>query len=104
MNIIRGPKVISDLIELADYLSEDNPDAAYRFLNAFESTIEQLAQFPEIGTRRYFQHAELSNIRMWFVQGFKNYLIFYRVLDDAIQIVRVLHRTRDIEAALEEDQ
>jgi toxin ParE1/3/4 len=33
--------------------------------------------------------------------GFKRFLIFYRVTDDGVDILRVLHGARDVEMLLE---
>ncbi|NJK75351.1 MAG: type II toxin-antitoxin system RelE/ParE family toxin [Microcoleus sp. SU_5_6] len=35
-------------------------------------------------------------------QGFKRYLIFYRTAETGIEILRVLHGARDLEAILDE--
>jgi len=40
---------------------------------------------------------------MWPVPGFRNYLIFYRIAADDIQILRVLHAARDLESTLEDE-
>ena len=37
------------------------------------------------------------------VPGFENHLIFYRVTEEAIEVFRVLHGARDIEAILSEE-
>jgi toxin ParE1/3/4 len=36
---------------------------------------------------------------VWPIKGFANYLIFYRMRSNSIEIVRVLHGARDIEGA-----
>ncbi len=41
---------------------------------------------------------------MWFVQGFERHLIFYRVLDDEVEILRVLHAARDIEGIFDDEE
>lgn len=41
-------------------------------------------------------------IRQWRLPGFENYLIFYRPLDDGVEILRVLHGARDIQRIFEE--
>ncbi|WP_199348910.1 type II toxin-antitoxin system RelE/ParE family toxin [Microcoleus sp. FACHB-SPT15] len=40
-------------------------------------------------------------MRKWSVKGFEKHLIFYLSFDDYIEIVRILHAARDIEAILE---
>jgi toxin ParE1/3/4 len=46
----------------------------------------------------------LKGIRQQAIKGFKNYLIFYRVSDLGVDILRVIHAARDIEAILSEEQ
>jgi plasmid stabilization system protein ParE len=41
---------------------------------------------------------------MWPIHGFEKHLIFYRPLKDAVEIVRVLHASRDIRRIFEEEQ
>jgi toxin ParE1/3/4 len=53
-----------------------------------------LANFPQMGTN----HEELKkNLRS---QAVGNYLIFYFALEDGVDIVRVIHGSRDIESLL----
>jgi len=44
-----------------------------------------------------------EGLRRWPVPGFRNYLIFYRPTETGVNIVRVLHGSRDITAALQEE-
>jgi toxin ParE1/3/4 len=50
---------------------------------------------PEIGTRFERVDAQLADLRIWPVPGFRRHLIFYTPTDDGIRIVRVLHAARD---------
>lgn len=58
------------------YIHEHNPDAAVRFLEAIDQTIEGLSLQPFKGRPRKFRGRDLKNIRSWCVDGFENYLIF----------------------------
>ena len=40
---------------------------------------------------------------MWHVKGFEDYLIFYRPIDDGVEIFRVLPGKRDIEAIFNDE-
>lgn len=51
---------------------------------------EQLADFPELGRVR---PKLLPDLRSWAVG---DYVIFYRVDPDAVQILRILHGARDL--------
>ena len=57
---------------------------------------------PELGQRQEFGRKELAGLRVWQVQGFENYLIFYRPIERGIEVLRVLHAARDIGAAFDE--
>ena len=39
-----------------------------------------------------------GDVRMWRVTGFPSHLIFYRQTEGGIEIIRVLHAKRDIDA------
>jgi len=54
-----------------------------------------------LGDCAHFSKSELTDIRSLVITDFPNYIIFYRVLSDAVQIVRVLHGARDIEKVIE---
>ena len=71
-----------------------------QFYDAAFQTFDDLLLTPFKGAAREFAHAELADLRLWFVQGFEKCLIFYRVTDGAVMIVRVLHSSRDLESIL----
>lgn len=95
--------VIRDLIEQATYIAQDNLDASDRFLAAAEETFKQLARMPAMGRLREFSHPKLAGIRQQSIKGFRKYLVFYRITESCVEILRVLHVARDIEANFEEE-
>lgn len=101
--VIRERLAEIDLSEHVMYLTRDRPSAALRFIDAVERAFARLAEMPEIGPVRQFRNPRLLGIRMWPVPSFRNYLIFYRIAADEIQILRVLYAARDLESALEEE-
>jgi len=94
------PKVVfqrtaeADVDGAAIYYAMGNIEIAFEFLDALEDTARLLADMPELGTKRPFEHAE--GLRMWPIHKFDKYLIFYRPTEVGIEIVRVLHASRDI--------
>jgi toxin ParE1/3/4 len=102
--VVRERLAEIDLIEHVTYIAGDRPSAALRFIDAVERAFERLAAMPEIGPVRQFRNPRLLGIRMWPVPSFRNYLIFYRIAADEIQILRVLHAARDLESALEDER
>ena len=79
----------SDLDEIWLYIAQDNLDAADKLIHAIVSRFTKLAVMPLIGRQR----EELSpRLRSFPVS---RYVIFYRLIEDGIEIVRVLHGARD---------
>jgi len=81
------------------YLDEGAEQAALAFVNALESTFKQIVRQPAIGSPRYALELELPGLRFWRVSRFP-YLVFYRELDDHLDVWRVLHVQRDIPARM----
>ena len=90
-----------DLLDHVDYIANDNPAVALRFVEAVEKAFERLAEMPTMGRVREFNNPRLAGIRMWPVPGFAKYLIFYRVTENQIRVLRVLHGARDIPTLFE---
>jgi toxin ParE1/3/4 len=79
----------SDLDEIWLYIAQDNLDAADKFIHAIVSRFPKLAAMSLIGRQR----EELSpRLRSFPVS---RYVIFYRPIENGIEIVRVLHGARD---------
>ena len=100
--VYRTPQTRIDLWHIARHIARDNRQAAIRFLNAAEATFKQLAENPELGSLGEFQSPIFRDIRRWRVNRFTNYLIFYRQRHEGIEVIRVLHGARDIDAIFEE--
>lgn len=93
------PKADRDLDGYADYLAEDaNLDLALRFLAAADETFALLARQPNMGWRSRIRRAELAPLRVFRVTGFEHVLIFYRPLPDGVDILRVVHGSRNLRA------
>ncbi|MEM7305365.1 MAG: type II toxin-antitoxin system RelE/ParE family toxin [Planctomycetota bacterium] len=98
----RHPQALVDVEESAAYLGKASPQAALRFLGAVETTLRLLVDRPELGPSRRIAHGELADLRWLPVRGFDSHLVFYRPSNRGIEIVRGLHGSRDLGAALEE--
>ncbi len=103
LRIIKREKAKHDLIELADFIAHDNLDAAYRFITASENAFQLLSQTPGAGAPQDFRNPVLQGLRMWPIRGFEKHLVFYREIPDGLEIVRILHASRDIEALFTEE-
>jgi toxin ParE1/3/4 len=87
--VIRSSLAKSDLIEIWFFIAKDSPDAADRFLALISEKCELIATSPEMGRRR----DELAPGLRSFPVG--RYLIFYRPIEDGIEVARVLSAYRD---------
>ncbi len=91
-----------DVNEAADYLGRESVPLGRRFYTAVQETCKALAEFPNLGREREVFSPHLLGLRSHAVQGFENYLIFYRPVADGVEIIRVLHGARDVDRILEE--
>ncbi len=88
MTLKRHPAVVTaDLPGIYAFIARDDSAAAERVLDA----IEQLTREPRCGVRYRTGNRRLPGVRMIPVLGFGNYLIFYRVEDQGVRILYVLH-------------
>ncbi|HEY4191768.1 MAG TPA: type II toxin-antitoxin system RelE/ParE family toxin [Mesorhizobium sp.] len=85
------PHAEADIEEIGDHISRQSPKAALRLIEAFAQRWELLALHPFSGIAREDIAADVRSI----VVG--EYLTFYRVGAEAIEILRVLHGRRDID-------
>jgi toxin ParE1/3/4 len=102
-NLTKRPIVIQDIIDYATYISTDNLDAGDRFIYATEDTFRRIANMPAIGKLSGFTHPQLTQVRQYPIKGFKKYLIFYQMHDDAIEVLRVLQGSQDLQTILEQE-
>ena len=86
-----------DVAAQAHYLA----GVAIRFLNDFDVALGRLREFPRIGTRWPSDNPELQGLRRLQMRTFP-VSIFYLDMEPYVEIVRVLHGSRDLPALLDE--
>jgi toxin ParE1/3/4 len=102
--VVVDPAADRDLDDQFDYIARDSLEVALRLLTAADRTFEELARMPRMGAPKEFRNPRLAGVRQWRICGFDSHLIFYREVEDGIEVLRVLHAARDIEHILEEWQ
>jgi toxin ParE1/3/4 len=85
-----------DVAGHARHLQERSVEAAIRFLDAVDAALELIALSPGIGGICRYEKEHLRDMRVLPISGFKSYLVFYRVLPNEIEVIRVLHGARDL--------
>jgi toxin ParE1/3/4 len=97
--LVIAPEASRDLRGIRDYIARDNPEAARRVVMRLRDMARLLAGAPALGRRR----PELGRDLRSFVAD--PYVLFYRPLGGAtgIELARVLHGARDVDALLSAD-
>lgn len=86
MRIIWSPLAVDRASEIADYIAQDKPSAAEKWIDTVFSKVEQLKSFPEIG--RIVPEINDSQFRE-LIYG--NYRIIYRIETKQISILTIRH-------------
>jgi toxin ParE1/3/4 len=95
--IVKRPLARSDLAEIWDYIAEDNESRADAFVDLIDQKFHELASHPHMGRSR----DELGEDLRSFPVG--RYVIFYRAMPQGVEIIRVLHGSRDLNAIFNPD-
>ena len=88
--VIRALPANADLMEIWVYLADRSIETANSTIQAIGRRCQDCAEMPGMGRRRDDLALGLRTL----VEG--SYIIFYRVADDGIEVVRVLHGSRDL--------
>lgn len=95
------PKADQDLDDQAYYLAtEANPEVGHHFLVSAHETFSLLATQPEMGWRTRLTHPGLESLRVFRVSRFERMLVLYRPRRDGVEILRVVHASRNLQAFL----
>lgn len=96
------PAADSDVDDIAAYIARDSIEQATRFYDAANATYKMLLEDPRRWGFYGFSQPRLTDVRKRSVIGFPNYLVFYRIDADMVEIIRVLHGARDLSTLFEE--
>ena len=85
-----------DITNIAEYIATDNKIASVKLVDDFYKVFELLSNFPDTGSKK--DDIKDKTIRIYTMK--KNFAIVYRILNDKIEILRVLTRYQNIFAIL----
>jgi toxin ParE1/3/4 len=85
------PIAQQDLMDILDYIKQDNPGAASKFIDTIDAAIAKLANFPLMGPVPNDPRLQSLGYRV-LVSG--DYLVFYVVKAETVQVRRVVHGKR----------
>ena len=82
---------VSDLAAIRDYIALDSEENAIRFIGRLLDSVERISVFPQMGRR--VPEAGDERLREIIFSGYR---IVYRLSPELIQIIAVLHGSRDL--------
>lgn len=85
----------ADLADAFVELDAESPQAAGRLLDVIETATAMLLRHPGLGRSCGFRSARAKYVRSW-VLGFATRVLYYRGIDDGIEVIRMLHGRRDV--------
>lgn len=91
------PTAKGDLLDIIDYLNTLSPEAALRYYDLLTEQIASLSHLPERCPRPKDLALAAKGYRYLIVE---NYLVFYVVSGDTVQIRRILYGRRDYRSLL----
>ena len=89
LRYIFSDDAVADLEAIAAYLEARNPDASTRVLASIIAAIERACLFPEAAPEAD-QPGEVLGTRK-LIEATYRYVIYYRVIDRALLVLRVFH-------------
>ncbi|MGB9154286.1 MAG: type II toxin-antitoxin system RelE/ParE family toxin [Alphaproteobacteria bacterium] len=92
MDYVLSPLADDDLDEIWLHIAQDNEPAADNVIRKIFDTIEMITREPLMGRTREELRPQVRSFTV------SPYIIFYRPQPDVIEIIRVLHGARDIDA------
>ncbi len=95
MNVIWSPAARADLEDIRNYILADNPARAVTFIQKMVEAADAIADMPRAFP--LVPRLEHRGIRR---RGYGAYLIFYRIQDEAVELLHVTHGARDYIRAL----
>jgi plasmid stabilization system protein ParE len=95
MKVVVTQAAFDDLLRIGAYIRRHNPARARTFIDEIEDRCLRLGATPFAFP--LMPNHEHSGIRR---RPYGDYLIFYRVGEEAVEILHALHGARDIEAIL----
>lgn len=91
----KHPQAVLDISEIVVFYAGKGVEVADQFLEEIEDSITRIEKMPGTGSSRFAYDLGIPNLRTYSLRNFPH-LIFYVEHDASIDIVRVLHSSRDI--------
>ncbi len=102
MRLYHSPLFLSDASDCAEYLSDHADESVVEaWREALKQALALIKQVPEIGRVR--QDLPQTGIRTLNLRKHPDYLIFYRLVEERIELLRVRHGMMHLPGLFSED-
>jgi toxin ParE1/3/4 len=89
MRIVWSATAVENLVQIREYISQDKPGAAQKFVKKLISAVEFLAEHPHLG-----RPGREAGTRELIVSG-TFYIVPYKISKNRLVVLAVLHGARD---------
>jgi toxin ParE1/3/4 len=79
---------LKNLDDEATYIAQENPKAAYEFVQSVRTGLDHVAEFPAMG-----REGRVPGTREWVMPRWP-YLVPYRIREGRLQVLRIFHTRR----------
>lgn len=97
---IRSAIAEADVLAALDWYAQEAPHMVVRFVNALERAVARIERNPGTGSPRYAHELNIPHLRFWPLTKFP-YALFYIEHDSHLDVIRVVHLSRDIPGTLQ---
>ena len=98
MRLILSRRAKEDLLEIWQFIADHDEIDPDRYIDHLKDRALELLHFPELGRAR---NEILSGLRSLLA---RNHLLFYRIEDKEVQVLRILHGSMDLPNQTFEDE
>jgi plasmid stabilization system protein ParE len=99
MIVVLTETAIADLVAIGRHIETDNPQRAKTFVAELKSRCHELGTMPKAFA--LVPRHEHRGVRR---RPYRNYLIFYRIAADVVEVLHVFHGAQDYEKILFPDE
>ena len=99
MRVIWAPRALDRAAEAAEYIAEDRPEVAAKWVDGLFDAVGKLARFPRRG--RIVPEVGRSEVRELLYEGYR---VVYRVDEKHVSILTVRHQRRRFSSAILESE
>ena len=98
MNVFLTPAAEADLISIGDWLSEHNPELALPYIRKLRDAASAIGEFPGAGAPRPHWGADVR------IRIMDRYIIAYRIRSERVEVLRIVHGSRDLDRLFSDEQ